>query len=714
MIRTTPSEPTLLEVVNLQTYFGTEDGIARAVDGVSFTLFPKQTLALVGESGCGKSVTSMSILRLVQTPPGRYAGGSILYKGRELLNLTEQEMQKIRGGQIAMIFQEPMTSLNPVFTVGDQIIEAITLHQQVSNLQAFQIAVEALRRVGISDPGRRLGEYPHQMSGGMKQRVMIAMALACQPAVLIADEPTTALDVTIQAQILELLRDLQESTKMGILLITHDLGVVAENADVVAVMYAGKIVEYASVYDLFDNPLHPYTKGLLACVPKLGKEGERLFTISGQVPSPLRYPPGCRFAERCTVCQGAVREREIRENPPLREVTPGHWVATWSAPGFEIAKETMPSLNFRRERAALAAATKPETPLNYRRTFMSFEIAELPGQKKVQRIPLPLLQVDNLRTHFPIKKGILKRTVGFVKAVDDVSFTVGRGETLGLVGESGCGKTTVGRTLLRLIESDSDTVISGRVLFDGRDIFAMPSGDLRRQRRRMQIIFQDPVGSLNPRMTVGNIVGEPILVHGLATKADVRQRVAQLLDRVGLPAAAAYRYPHEFSGGQRQRIGIARALALQPDFIVCDEPVSALDVSIQAQILNLLQDLQKELHLSYLFIAHNLAVVEHFSHRVAVMYLGKIVEMAHAAALYKDPKHPYTMALLSAVPKPEPRKADQRIVLGGEVPSPSNPPSGCPFHPRCPMAIEKCKTHMPPMEAKGGNPDHIAACWVTK
>jgi oligopeptide transport system ATP-binding protein len=345
---------------------------------------------------------------------------------------------------------------------------------------------------------------------------------------------------------------------------------------------------------------------------------------------------------------------------------------------------------------------------------MSVEITEPSTQKGPASIPLPLLQVDNLRTHFAIKKGLLRATVGHVKAVDGVSFVVNRGETLGLVGESGCGKTTIGRTILRLIESDSDTAVSGSVQFDGRDVFALSGGDLRRQRRQMQIIFQDPVGSLNPRMTVGNIIGEPILVHGLADKSNVRQRVAKLLDRVGLPSNAAYRYPHEFSGGQRQRIGIARALALEPQFIVCDEPVSALDVSIQAQILNLLQDLQNELHLSYLFIAHNLAVVEHFSHRVAVMYLGKIVEMAPSKALYKDPKHPYTMALLSAVPKPEPRKSDQRIVLGGEVPSPANPPGGCPFHPRCPMAIDKCKSQLPPLEIKGGDPQHVAACWVTK
>jgi len=328
-------------------------------------------------------------------------------------------------------------------------------------------------------------------------------------------------------------------------------------------------------------------------------------------------------------------------------------------------------------------------------------------------VSLPLLQVDNLRTYFPIKKGFFKTTVGYVKAVDDVSFTINPGETLGLVGESGCGKTTVGRTLLRLLQAKGGTVIAGGVHFDGQDVFGLPPGRLRSLRKEMQIIFQDPVGSLNPRMTVGGIVGEPILVHRLAAKSDVRARVAQLLDRVGLPAASANRYPHEFSGGQRQRIGIARALALKPKFIVCDEPVSALDVSIQAQILNLLQELQNEMNLSYLFIAHNLAVVEHFSDRVAVMYLGKIVEIAPSAELYKNPRHPYTMALLSAVPKPTPRKTDHRIVLAGEVPSPSNPPPGCPFHPRCSMAVERCRREMPALEKKGGHPEHFAACWVT-
>jgi oligopeptide/dipeptide ABC transporter ATP-binding protein len=350
-----PDEP-LLQVSALQTYFRTEAGTAQAVDGVSFSLFPNQTLAIVGESGCGKSVTSMSIMRLLQTPPAYFPGGTIHYKGKDLLHASEKEMQKIRGGEIAMIFQEPMTSLNPVFTIGEQIVEAILLHQQVSTAKAVDIAEQALRRVGISEPRRRLGEYPHQMSGGMKQRVMIAMALACEPSVLIADEPTTALDVTIQAQILELLRDIQNSTGMGILLITHDLGVVAENADVVAVMYAGKIVEYADVYELFANPLHPYTRGLLACVPKLGTQGanhgERLFTIPGMVPSATRYPKGCRFAARCTECQGKVRELEEAASPELREVKPQHWVATWNAPGYDQAKATEPRLAFRRKHEA--------------------------------------------------------------------------------------------------------------------------------------------------------------------------------------------------------------------------------------------------------------------------------------------------------------------------------------------------------------------------
>jgi peptide/nickel transport system ATP-binding protein len=351
-----PPQP-LLEVQDLQTFFKTDDGLARAVDGVSFSLFPRQTLAIVGESGCGKSVTSMSIMRLIPVPPGVNAGGRVIYKGRDLLGISEKEMQKIRGGQIAMIFQEPMTSLNPVFSIGDQIIEAINLHQTTDRHKALQIAIDALQRVGIAEPERRLSEYPHQMSGGMKQRIMIAMALACEPSVLIADEPTTALDVTIQAQILELMRAIQEESEMGILLITHDLGVVAENADVVAVMYAGKIVEYADVYELFDRPLHPYTKGLLACVPRLGQEHARLFTIPGMVPSAMKYPQGCRFAARCTECQGAVREKELAAHPALREVFPGHWVASWNAPGYESAKETVPQLNFRRqkERATVTA-----------------------------------------------------------------------------------------------------------------------------------------------------------------------------------------------------------------------------------------------------------------------------------------------------------------------------------------------------------------------
>ena len=355
----TPLAP-LLKVAGLRTYFQTEDGVARAVDGVSFSIYPGQTLAIVGESGCGKSVTSMSILRLLATPPARYEEGEILFGGRDLLQLSEKEMRKVRGGHIAMIFQEPMTSLNPVFTVGQQILEAIYLHQKgaggqrVSQFEAVQIAEEALRRVGIAEPARRLSEYPHQMSGGMKQRIMIAMALACEPSVLIADEPTTALDVTIQAQILELLRDIQAESDMGILLITHDLGVVAENADVVAVMYAGKIVEYADVFELFANPLHPYTRGLLACVPKLGEEDARLFTIPGMVPSPVKYPNGCRFAARCTECKGAIREKELTQEPNLREVKPGHWVATWNAPGYDAASATPPQLSFKRPRVQAA------------------------------------------------------------------------------------------------------------------------------------------------------------------------------------------------------------------------------------------------------------------------------------------------------------------------------------------------------------------------
>ena len=532
----------VLQVEDLQTHFFTAVGTVRAVDGVSYELKSGETLGVVGESGCGKSVSALSILRLVANPPGRIVGGAIRFEGTNLLELSEPEMEKIRGNEISMIFQEPMTSLNPLYTVGGQIAEAIALHQGLSRKEAWNRAVEMLRRVYIPEPEKRAHAYPHQLSGGMRQRVMIAMALSCNPKVLIADEPTTALDVTIQAQILDLMRELQETFGTAIMLITHDMGVVAENADRVVVMYAGRKVEEAPSGELFDNPGHPYTKGLLGSIPHLdevarsGQRRQRLNEIKGLVPSLFNLPPGCCFAPRCALATDRCREAP----PPLEQHRPGHL-----SPAGTRMSEALRDAAARGDRAS-------------RSTFRS--IAD-----------------------------VFSKVSGHVYAVDGVSFSIGRGETLGLVGEIGCGKSTVGRTLLKLLEPTE-----GTIKVAGEDITDSSSEAMLPYRRRMQMIYQDPYASLNPRMTAGEIVGEPLIVHQIGTPAERRERVAWLFERVGLRPESIGRYPHEFSGGQRQRIGIARALALNPELIVGDEPVSALDVSIQAQIINLLMDLQDE------------------------------------------------------------------------------------------------------------------------
>jgi peptide/nickel transport system ATP-binding protein len=720
-----PDAGPLLEIKNLTLAFNTERGQIRPVQEVSFSVYPGQTLALVGESGCGKSVTSLSILRLIPSPPGQVIGGEIWFEGRNLLELSEPEMRQVRGRDIAMIFQEPMTSLNPVYTIGDQIAEAVVLHQKVSSRKAYEIAGDALHDVGVADPLRLLHEYPHQLSGGMRQRVMIAMALSCQPKLLIADEPTTALDVTIQAQILELLRKLQEERNMAILLITHDLGVVAENADVVAVMYASRIVEFAGVEDLFDSPMHPYTHGLFRSMPRLGQQPERLQTISGSVPSPARFPSGCKFHPRC------ARTRE------LAKAAGGEHLRQSGAEPAAGGRGSLGGMSFCGEfRTVAGNAAEAGSSANgggRRRGGCGVSQTLVEENAKPQAAEPALVEVSDLKTHFPIHRGVFSHTVGYVKAVDGVSFSISAGKTLGLVGESGSGKTTVGRSILRLIPATG-----GSVHFEGQDIFSMRRGNLRHLRRQMQIIFQDPVSSLNPRMNVGNIIGEGLQVHGIARGRERERIVADLLKRVGMEPGHAARYPHEFSGGQRQRIGIARAVSLNPKFIVCDEPVSALDVSIQSQILNLLGDLQQERGIAYLFIAHNLAVVEHFSDDIAVMYLGRIVEKASAADLYANPKHPYTISLLSAIPEPDPRPKKRRIVLKGEMPSPANPPSGCPFHPRCPLTrsvaqqsdandtvnmriggetvrvMHRCMTEVQTLGPKQGAADHVAACWLAK
>ena len=667
--------PALLEIENLHVHFVTSRGVVRAVEGVSYTVKRGETVAIVGESGCGKSVSSLAIMRLLAKPAGRIVHGRILLEGRNLLELSDEEMRKVRGRDISMIFQEPMSSLNPVLSIGLQIMEPLFMHLQMNEEQARARALELLGLVGITDAERRLNQYPHQLSGGMRQRVMIAIALSCNPKLIIADEPTTALDVTIQAQILELMKDLSRRLGIALIMITHNLGIVARYADRVNVMYAANIIEQGTADEIFHAPSHPYTIGLMRSVPRLDEpRGHQLQTIEG-LPPDLRSPPeGCRFAPRCPF-RIDICGRPIHLHP----VTPGHLSAC--------------------HRIEEVAAGKLATP----------PTGSLHAESRAVAQSQPLLEVDALKKYFYVRvtgTRLLAAETATVRAVDDVSFSIVAGETLGLVGESGCGKTTVGRVILKL-----DEPTAGSIRFDGTDIAHRNIRQMRELRRKIQVIFQDPYSSLNPRMTVGEIIGEPLHVYRLAEDAKgQRERIAELLNQVGLFPYMAERYPHELSGGQRQRVGIARALALEPSFIVCDEPVSALDVSIQGQIINLLVDLQDRLGLTYLFIAHDLAVVRHISDRVAVMYLGRMMELADRETIYSDARHPYTKALLSAVPVPDPvaERARPRTIIAGEVPSPLRPPSGCVFRTRCPIASEECKLTVPELRKVGKG--HYAAC----
>jgi peptide/nickel transport system ATP-binding protein len=666
----------VLAVEDLRVKFVTSHGTVRAVEGISYQVDPGETVAIVGESGSGKSVSALAVMRLL--PPARthVEASSIKFCGTDLLKLSDDEMREVRGRDISMIFQEPMTSLNPVLTIGFQIMEPLIIHMKMNEEEVRARALELLRLVGITDGERRLDQYPHQLSGGMRQRVMIAIALACNPKLIIADEPTTALDVTIQAQILELMKDLSRRLQISLVIITHNLGVVARYADRVNVMYAARIVEQGTADDIFHTPRHPYSIGLMRSVPRLDlPRAARLESIEGLPPDLRSPPPGCRFAPRCPyridACAGEVA---------LTQVGQGHHSACIRAGAI----------------ASGALAIEPRKPL-------------ATGATRAFEVDKPLLAVDGLKKHFKVnvaRPGLFASRTATVKAVDDVSFSIAAGETLGLVGESGCGKTTVGRVVLKL-----DDPTAGTIRFENADIAYKSHRELREVRRKIQVIFQDPFSSLNPRMTVGQIIGEPLRVYRLAPdKAAERKRVDQLLDQVGLFPYHAERYPHELSGGQRQRVGIARALALEPTFIVCDEPVSALDVSIQGQIINLLEDLQVRLGLSYLFIAHDLAVVRHISNRVAVMYLGRIMELADRDGLYARPAHPYTKALLDAAPIPDPRVERARAprALKGEIPSPLTPPTGCVFHTRCPIAGEECRAHVPSIRKLESG--HFVAC----
>ena len=674
----------LLQINDLKTYFYTEDGIVKAVDGVNLHVNKGEVLGLVGESGSGKSVTSLSIMRLVG-PPGKIVSGEVLFDGKPIHTLPENQMVKIRGDAISMIFQQPQSSLNPVHTTGAQVAEVFKLHSQLDESKIEGRTTEMFRLVGIPDPEEKVKAYPHEMSGGQAQRVMIAMGLARSPQLLIADEPTTALDVTIQAQILDLMQNLKDKLDTAVILITHDLGVIAEMADRVAVMYAGQIVEQAPVKTLFTQPKHPYTQGLLDSIPIMGSVKDRLEAIPGTVPNLVDLPPGCHFAPRCKARTEFGLEICWHKQPALLPIGPQQEAQCWlyQSDGDHVAP--------------LSGIEMRETAVSETKPAISHK-ASLAAAKE-------LINVQNVVKYYPVHGGVLKRVVGHVKAVDDVSFAIKAGETLGLVGESGCGKSTLGRTILRLHQPTS-----GSVIFDGKDVFSMNRHELIALRRDMQIVLQDPYASLNPRKQIGQSVADGLNIHNIGEPRDRKDIVIEMLRKVGLEDYHAMRYPHEFSGGQRQRIGIARALALQPKFIVCDEPVSALDVSIQSQVLNLLNDLQDEFDLTYLFVAHDLSVVEHVSDRVAIMYLGKMVELADRDELYRNPLHPYTQSLLSAVPVPNPEVKKERIILKGDVPSPLNPPSGCRFHTRCPIAVDQCKVEEPPFVAK--KDDHFAACWL--
>jgi peptide/nickel transport system ATP-binding protein len=747
----------VLEIENLSTHIKLTSSVVQAVGNIDMRIDAGETLGVVGESGCGKSMTGLSIMGLLP-PGGSIVGGSIKLEGRELVGLKQEQLRQVRGNEIAMIFQDPLSSLDPTKTIGYQVAEPVRLHRGASKEEALDRAVEVLNLVGLPRPKERLSDYPHQLSGGLRQRVMIAMALANEPKLLIADEPTTALDVTIQAQILALLRDLKERLGMAMLLITHDMGVIAGHADRVNVMYAGRVVETAEVRPLFLEMHHPYTQALLASIPQLDQDANKALHAIPGLPPDLAHPPaGCRFAARCSRATDKCRTEE----PSLSGKTYEHRYSCWHPVDGPLAlavigeagpdavstgliasdAQSVAEASLRPDKAGYTPDLVADAPLadaaatdgDVARAAAAAQEAQ--AARKAEAIVVasglevtadgriqvtartvevavasadgvaPLLQITNLVKEFPITSGVMQRKVGSVHAVSDVTFSVPAGTTFGLVGESGCGKTTIGKLIVALEKPNSGTITLGDM-----DVSSLRGGELRRKRRDLQLMFQDPQSSLDPRMRVGAIISEPLAVQHLGSRRAQQDRVFELLGEVGLPRNAVERYPHEFSGGQRQRIGLARALTLNPRLIVADEPVSALDVSIRAQVLNLMKRLQASHGLTYVVISHDLAVVKYMAERIGVMYLGKLVELGSAQDIYERAAHPYTSGLVATIPVPKPtlERAKKDVAIRGELPSPVNPPSGCRFRTRCKFAQELCAAEEPLLRSFG--PGHVAAC----
>lgn len=669
----------LLDVNNIVTSFRMDGQRVRSVDGVSFHIKPGEIIGVVGESGSGKSVTMLSVLQLISSP-GNVESGTVHLSGVEgnLLDAKSDSalMRSVRGGKISMIFQEPMTSLNPVLTIGYQIRENILLHLKCSKEEAKKRTIEMLEMVNIPDAAERYDYYPQQFSGGMRQRIMIAMAMSSNPDILIADEATTALDVTTQAQLLEMIRDVAKKTSTSVIIVTHNLGIVARFAERLYVMYSGSVVETTDVYRLFKNPGHPYTRSLLQAIPRLDDPKDRiLIPIDGLPPNPATRPDYCPFYDRCLYRHDKCKQQA---RPPLEEIDNNHWVA-----------------------CLLTEQEKAEKAIEISKREIRKAAVKTIAEERC-------LTLQGVSKFFPVYQGMLRKQVGEVKAIENISFDLRKGETLGIVGESGCGKTTLARSIMRVYEPRN-----GQITFNGQDITHLKDKQLKAVRPKISMIFQDPFSSLDPRQNAGSIVGESLKIHKLVkNQQEYDARVDELFCMVGLDPALKNRVAHEFSGGQRQRLGIARALSSNPSMIICDEPISALDVSIQAQIINLLEDLQAQLGISYLFIAHDLAVVKHISDRILVMYLGRVVEIADCLALYENTLHPYTKALLSAIPVADPAVEAQRSkeTIRGEVPSIRNRPQGCPFHNRCEHAMDICKQKTPALVDI--NSRHQVACYL--